>query len=173
MTLPRHAKDVPGWPGYKAGTDGSVWSCRVKGILREGWHKLTPQGRKYKFLCLCNGPVRSGTFYVHHIVLLTHVGPRPDGMEAIHKNDVQSDNRLRNLKWGTHIENCKLRLSNGKQTFGEDRKNSKLNNEKVAWIRANPDALDPAEMARRLKVRTSTVLAVARGESWRHLLPKK
>jgi DNA-binding transcriptional regulator YiaG len=47
------------------------------------------------------------------MVLETFVGPRPAGMECCHANDTQSDNRLSNLRWDTHKENCRDRARNG------------------------------------------------------------
>ena len=51
---------------------------------------------------------------VDYMVLETFVGPRPEGHEVLHANDDQSDNRLENLRWGTHVENCQDRRRNGK-----------------------------------------------------------
>ena len=71
-------------------------------------------------------PGRAGTNYrkvstkpnpnqrVDYMVLETFVGPRPEGHEVLHANDDQSDNRLENLRWGTHVENCQDRTQNGK-----------------------------------------------------------
>lgn len=43
-------------------------------------------------------------------VLWTFVGPRPDGMEALHLDDDSYNNAAYNLKWGTHVENCAMRV---------------------------------------------------------------
>lgn len=43
--------------------------------------------------------------FVHHLVLETFVGPRPDGKEACHSNGDQLDNRLVNLRWDTRSSN--------------------------------------------------------------------
>lgn len=50
---------------------------------------------------------------VHRLVLEAFEGPCPDGMEACHWNDVPDDNRLENLRWGTHAENMRDRTRNG------------------------------------------------------------
>lgn len=70
-------------------------------------HPLT--GHLYVHLYRNN--VRSAV-KVHHLVLVTFVGPCPPGMEGCHANDVADDNRLENLRWDTHIENCKDRSRN-------------------------------------------------------------
>lgn len=58
-----------------------------------------------------NGVARS--FYVHRLVLEAFVGPCPAGMEACHWNDIPSDNRLSNLRWGTASDNRFDRVRNG------------------------------------------------------------
>jgi len=44
---------------------------------------------------------------VHSLVLEAFVGPRPEGMDGCHENDVPWDNRLSNLKWDTHSAKVK------------------------------------------------------------------
>ena len=43
----------------------------------------------------------------------TFIGPCPAGMEARHLNDVKKDNRLENLRWGTHGDNVQDAYNNG------------------------------------------------------------
>ncbi len=43
--------------------------------------------------------------FAHSLVLLAFVGPCPEGMECCHNNGDELDNRLDNLRWGTHSEN--------------------------------------------------------------------
>jgi HNH endonuclease/NUMOD4 motif len=50
---------------------------------------------------------------VHHLVLEAFVGPRPEGMEALHWDDDPSNNHLINLRWGTHSENVHDSVRNG------------------------------------------------------------
>lgn len=54
---------------------------------------------------------------MHRLVLLAFVGPCPDGMEACHANDIPTDNRLANLRWGTHADNMRDRIENGGNPF--------------------------------------------------------
>jgi HNH endonuclease/NUMOD4 motif len=50
---------------------------------------------------------------VHRLVLDAFVGPCPEGMESLHANDIASDNRLSNLRWGTRSDNAADTVSNG------------------------------------------------------------
>lgn len=49
---------------------------------------------------------------VHQLVLEAFVGPCPDGMEALHFDDVPSNNALANLRWDTHENNMVDRTRN-------------------------------------------------------------
>lgn len=57
----------------------------------------------------------SKTAAVHRLVLEAFVGPCPEGMECLHKDDIPSNNRLDNLRWGTRLENHQDRRKNGRQ----------------------------------------------------------
>lgn len=50
---------------------------------------------------------------VHHLVLEAFVGPRPPGLECLHANDIGTDNRVENLRWGTGSENVCEMVKNG------------------------------------------------------------
>ncbi|QGJ94945.1 HNH endonuclease [Gordonia phage RedWattleHog] len=109
---------VPGFPGYEASAElGRVRSLdrldarghRRKGVVLKG----TQQVRKGAGGRLRMGPLmvslskdgRSRPYLVHRIILLTFVGPCPEGMEGLHHNGDATDNRLVNLRWGTSVEN--------------------------------------------------------------------
>lgn len=51
--------------------------------------------------------------FVHVLILESFVGPRPDGHVSCHWNDVPDDNRLDNLRWGTHVDNGDDMVRNG------------------------------------------------------------
>lgn len=105
-------KDVPGFPGYRVGSDGSIWSCWRGPSMFDKWykrsvyvHQASTPARTY----LCFGLYRNGkkhTRLVHRIVLEAFVGPRPDGYECRHLDGNPFNNALSNLQWGTHEENC-------------------------------------------------------------------
>jgi hypothetical protein len=50
---------------------------------------------------------------VHQLVMEAFVGPRPDGYETRHKNDIKTDNRLENLEYGTCSQNKYDSVRNG------------------------------------------------------------
>lgn len=97
--------DVPGFPGYKVGSDGTAWSCLVPGRWgRMGqWKKLIARKAGAGYLAVSlSGKSRR---YIHRLVLQAFVGPCPDGSECRHLDGNPRNNRLENLCWGTRKEN--------------------------------------------------------------------
>lgn len=98
-----------GW--YEVSTLGQVrsWVPDRNGAGRPDEPRLITPGanpRGYleiKFSKRIGGGRRS----LHRIVLETFVGPALPGFEACHLNHDKSDNRLSNLRWGTHVENMR------------------------------------------------------------------
>src|SRR6185436_16272793 len=80
-------RPIPGFPGYKAGDDGSIWSCWAKmppSRMTNDWHQLKPQlnGRYWGVRPTRNGKVKFAA--VHHLIALAFIGPRPKGMLVAH-----------------------------------------------------------------------------------------
>ena len=103
-------RDIPGYPGYRAGSDGSIWSMwrtRPGGRFLKDWRqcKLSPGSRGYLRVNLTPLIGKAQTFRVHRLVLISFVGACPEGMEARHLNGVKDDNCIENLVWGTPEEN--------------------------------------------------------------------
>lgn len=73
----------------------------------------TSNGRHFVMLFTASGTPRRVNRKVHHLVLEAFVGPRPEGMECLHWDDNPSNNRLENLRWGTHSENTMDSIRNG------------------------------------------------------------
>lgn len=165
---------IPGWEGYEGDEAGVIWSCRTWGRVGSSWHRLKPGSTgHYLFVYLCRGiGSKPKMMYVHHLVLLAFRGECPPGQEAVHLNDVQTDNRLENLEWGTHKRNCELRRQNGRDKLGEQRRNTKLSAKQVQWVRTNSGVVPQTSMASKLGVSLSTVNDIIRNRTWKHL-PKE
>lgn len=92
---------VPGFEDYEVSDFGRVLS-RKRGRARI--RRPTPEGKGYLQLILS----RNGVPHmrkVHLLVLTAFVGPRPEGMEALHGDGNKLNNALWNLRWGTQGEN--------------------------------------------------------------------
>ena len=97
-------RDVPGFPGYRAGSDGTIWGSRRAGR----GYGLTRDWRLLKPYLVRPGPAPTVSLYrerVRHplrvdaVVLLAFVGSCPDGCEVEHANGDPLDNRIENLRY--------------------------------------------------------------------------
>lgn len=76
-------RDVPGFPGYRVGSDGSLWS-KLLGSNRgfsDTWRRLKPGNSKGYHLHLLYNNGKRVTRFVHRLVLEAFVGPRPDSLD--------------------------------------------------------------------------------------------
>lgn len=95
-------RPVPGYPDYSASTEGRIVSRRVS---REGrLMSETPSTNGYIYHHLANDEGRT-PYSAHHIVAITFLGPRPEGMEVRHLDGNPTNNAVRNLQYGTPAEN--------------------------------------------------------------------
>lgn len=99
-------RDVPGRPGYIVSNEG-----RAAKLLSQ-----TPSSRGYIQYPIPDGTGGRHHEYLHSMVMLAFVGPRPPGKYVLHNNDVKIDNRLENLRYGTPSENMDDQFRNGIRT---------------------------------------------------------
>lgn len=103
-------RPIPGFEQYEITRLGRVWSN-----FREGqWLKGVVSHRGYLYVSLFSHG-RESRKAIHRLVLETYVGPCPKDMECRHLNGNSSDNRLKNLKWGTMKENRKDKVKHKKE----------------------------------------------------------
>ncbi len=176
-------------PGYRVGTDGSVWTLWVrhrlgygKGtefLLQSKWRLLKPglcmkypilyphvKGRKSK---------GKGTL-IHLLVLLAFAGERPTDRKCfgLHKNDRKTDNRLENLRWDTGRANSIDAIRNGRRVYakGSDCHLAKLSDSEVIEIRRLFDSgleTDYCALGRDFDKSPGTIRFIVHRITWRHL----
>jgi hypothetical protein len=95
-----------GFPGYRVGDDGSVWSRHNNrhGLLDYWWKMNTPYIQYgvsvyHQVELRVNG--KRFARKVHILVMLAFVGPRPANLDTQHINGIGIDNWLGNLTYGT------------------------------------------------------------------------
>lgn len=180
-------RHIPDFPGYAAGDQGSVWSCWMRAgrgrssRLIDKWRRLKPgknlAGRLHVNLA------RDGkmtTKSVHVLVLTAHAGPPPEpGLEVCHYPDPNpANNRLSNLKWGTHVENMSHKDEHGTQFRGETHPNADLAREDVERIMdLRSEGLGAVSICSRMqwpRAKRGAVESVIMGRNWNHVtgLPK-
>jgi hypothetical protein len=181
-------KHVPGIPGWCAGTDGSVWSCRAGSRqgphFKDEWKRLEPQINKDTgYYCLSvrdKGNGKRGTHYIHKIILNTFVGPCPPGMRCRHKYDIKTDNRLSEISWGTPRQNGDDARKNGRTPKGETASRNKLTEKMVLRARELAstgmgyiNVYDQIRGEFSEPITYGSLYMAMRGKSWTHLpMPK-
>lgn len=125
-------RDIPGYEGqYQASSLGRIRGLEryIEQTDRNGRvQKRHVPGRILKPYGSRTGPYMKVTINgkkirVHKLVTEAFFGPCPKGMEVLHSNGNARDNRISNLKYGTHSENVRETYSYGgkqKTLFGED-----------------------------------------------------
>lgn len=183
MKLPRPPAGfhhVPGFPGYAVSRAGKVISCRQAGRRSHAnrfsapWHlmQLTPyrvkrRGCSYIGVSLCTDAGAIRRRYVHQLVLITFRGPCPAGHECCHKNGVSTENRLRNLRWGTPESNRKDQLRHGTNARGERVGSAKLTERSVRAILTSTEM--GLVLAKRYHVHKATISDIRTGKTWKHI----
>jgi hypothetical protein len=157
-------RDIPGFPGYLATSNGEIMSLRrlTPKILKKeknanGYYRVSLQ-RGY------DGSKRGGRtmkVMVHQLVARAFLGDPPnDGRHYVvrHLNDCGVDNRPCNLAWGTDYHNHMDRVRNG---------GFKLNKAKVLRIRHMiMEGVPYKEIAEYFQVSAETVKKIAKGKTW-------
>ena len=118
---------IPGYPMYQVDRKGQVFSLHSDKFLSQ-----YTDTRGYRTVAL-----EQATNYVHRLVLVTFVGPRPEGMECLHLDGDPGNNNLPNLRWGTHKENATLPYTNGRPSIkGRPQTQAHIDNMRLArWGR--------------------------------------
>jgi hypothetical protein len=114
-------RDIAGFPGYRVGDDGSVWSAWAKAstgerggivsVIGSEWRRMKAHPNDSGHLRVALG--HSARRYVHHLVLEAFVGPCPDGLEGCHEDGDPTNNHHTNLRWGTRKSNMEDRTRHG------------------------------------------------------------
>lgn len=123
--VPERWLPVAGYPAYEVSNLGRVRSIPrtitgSDGIVRRRRGNILKPGtgtKGHQYVNLFNGGTKQTTKFVHHLVLVAFVGPRPDGTECCHNNGDPSDNRLSNLRWGTSSDNHHDMVRHGRHAF--------------------------------------------------------
>jgi hypothetical protein len=90
---------IPGFPGYCACSDGSIWSClNYRGNVRDHWRKRATRICKTKGCRKINlsRKGRKYTRYVYRLIAMAFMGST--ALKCVHKNGNLQDDRLENLK---------------------------------------------------------------------------
>lgn len=176
-------KDIEGFPGYKIGSDGSVWTCHApvsKGVRHGGFWQI--KSSHWKPMAAARGPwghrtiglrrtgQPKGRFRLHVLVMKIFWGPVPPGMVCRHLDGDPSNNDLRNLAFGTPGDNIEDARRHGTLAIGSRHGRSKLTEADIPIIRQlRRDGLEYEEIGRRFGVRPTVASKIFRRKAWAHV----
>lgn len=98
-------RQIPNHPTYYASDRGRIWSARAGRVLRPDY-----ASSRYGRIDLDS----RRTVPIHHLVAQTWLGPRPEGMLVLHRNDDPRGNNIENLYYGTLSDNQYDAVANGR-----------------------------------------------------------
>lgn len=157
---------IAGYPDYRVGDDGSVWSCKSG-----EWKRLKPGYRRdYLKVELCGcGSIKSHN--VHKLVLEAFVGPRPEGCYGCHNNGDAGDCSLGNLRWGSPSSNELDKLAHGTHLEADSHPRAKLTSSVVREIRVRQVAGEAKKaLAREFGVSPRAIDHVLSGRNWKSVI---
>lgn len=165
-------KTLKKYPGYKFGSDGSIWSCNTRQGLREDkWKPLVGSVDKdgYRQLIICANQTRYSKKF-HSLILEAFVGPRPNGMVACHNDGNVLNNSIDNLRWDTQYNNLQDKKKHGTYQIGDKSTRRILTESQVLEIRRrHKNGEYYRDLAQEFGVKSVTIHAVISGRNWRHL----
>jgi len=145
---------------YLISSNGQVWSLRLNRTLKQRWL----DGRYLAVMLRVNG--KQVTKKIHHLVAEAFIGPRPDGMLCLHRDDDKANNTPENLYWGTAKQNQADCTRNGTRPSHQGVLNNaaKLNPLQVQAIRAMEGT--NREISQQFGVSSSLISMIKRRKVW-------
>ncbi len=168
-------RHCPGRPGYAVDSLGNVWSCRKVGRPPGGttalqfvrrWRQLAPFVSRGHHRVHARSRGKYQSPQIHTLVLEAFTGPCPDDMGCRHLNGVATDNRPKNLMWGTQKENCADTVRHGRSTRGSRNSQGKLRAEQVREIRALAKRHTLGQLAERFGVCFQNISMIINRKTW-------
>jgi hypothetical protein len=152
---------------YKVSTFGKIMSCKT-GKLRK-----SSRASKYGHLhvVLFKNKIKK-YFLVHRLVLETFIGPCPPGMECRHLDGNPTNNKLNNLRWGTHKENIQDSIKHGTNYIskydGASYPSAKVNKNNILEIRGliKEGNLTQKQIGLMFNLDQSTISYIKRRKMW-------
>lgn len=171
MVIPKY-KNIPGFSDYRVGEDGSVWK-RFRGIKNDRgsyWRRLVGHPDKAGYIQIrIRRDGRAHFFLLHHLVLVTFVGPCPKGKECCHEDDIKSSNAVGNLRWDTPKANADDARRNGTARIGTKHGMAKLTEQDVLEIRKSYKKGKHNRLAERFGVTAPLIRMIHKRQIWRHI----
>lgn len=106
-------------------------------------------------------------FRLHKLIMLTFVGPRPEGMDICHYDGNAQNNRLDNLRYDTRSANIQDAIRHGTSTRGDNNGRSVLNSEMVMAMRLlRKQGHTVKSISNHFGVKYQTAVSATNGYNW-------
>ncbi|WP_265495083.1 HNH endonuclease [Providencia heimbachae] len=127
----------------------------------------------YRIICLRNRNGKKITRRMCRLVLIAFSGESKKGMQACHGNNIKSDDRVANLRWGTASENTNDQVIHGVHrglwSRGENHPCHKLKLNQVIEIKKLiAKGEKTINIANMFNVPRTTINSIKVGVSWKH-----
>lgn len=135
-------------------------------INKHNGHILKPQPNNKGYLRIM---VNKNRYFVHRLVAQKYV-PNPNNNPQVnHKDGNKLNNNANNLEWVTNQQNRTHAVKNSLILIGDNCPWSKLDTEKVKFIREYCDKYSYNELAKMFNVSRSTIIDVVKYKNWKHV----
>jgi len=107
---------------------------------------------------------------IHYLVMLTFIGPRPEGAHTRHLDGNPMNNRLNNLVYGTAKENRQDSIKHGTCVMGSRHYRTTLSEQDVLEIREkNKEGMSIIELSEFYLVDKQVIYRILERLTWKHL----
>lgn len=164
-------RPIPTWETYyEASFSGQVRRIASGGSTYPGRIlKGTPNDDGYIRVGL-RKPGHREMWFIHELIALTFIGPKPDNREVNHKNRVKTDNNATNLEYITHQKNCVHAFAERTDhSKGERNPNSKLIESQVKDIRSRFDGSNLKQLATEYNIGIQQIRQIVKRTNWKHI----
>lgn len=160
-------RPITGFPGYRVGNDGSVWSKNY--WPKDKWRRLKGDvGRGGYVRVVLRRDKKTYRKLIHVLVLESFVCTRPNGFDACHNDGNPANNIVGNLRWDTRVGNFADKKNHGTQCRGETHGRAKLTAAIVRSIRSEytEKKTKMRDLAERHNVDLSTIADAIKKTTW-------
>lgn len=167
-------KEIEGFPGYKAGSDGHVYSYhRVGKGSRSGFSKIpkklksgTDSLGKY-LLVVLRKDGKSYTKTVHRLICEAFKGTPIGEQDSSHLDGDNKNNVPENLIWESRSSNCHRKKVHGTHDIGFKNKRALFNLTEIVQIKKwLSEGITAREISKRMKCNDRAIGKIKRGERY-------
>lgn len=163
---------IPGFPSYEASTLGRI--RRITPTCNTPTTRIlkpTPNHGGYSYVTLHDNGRRYNQKGVHQLIALTFLGPIPEGLEVLHKDDDKNNCRQDNLEYGTKQKNTLDRDLRGRGAKGSRIAQAKVVETQVLEIkRRYAKGATIAQLARESILGEGAISSIVHGRTWKHVV---